>query len=86
MSASGDWGDAPPGVDLSEHQSDSIISTVTAVMSLAVIAVVLRLVARYKAASGLATDDYLIFLALVSRLISSHTKSITVSMVDLHAP
>lgn len=66
MSASGDWGPAPPGIDLSEHQSGSIISTVTAVMTLAVVAVVLRLVARFKARNVLAADDYLIFLALVS--------------------
>lgn len=66
MSASGDWGPAPPGVDLTETQEGEILRPVIALMTLGILAVGIRLVARFKAHAKIALDDYLIMLSLVS--------------------
>lgn len=66
MSASGDWGPAPAGIDLTEDQDGEILRPVIALMTLGIIAVAIRLVARCKSGTGIAIDDCLIFLALVS--------------------
>ncbi|KAH9908545.1 hypothetical protein F4778DRAFT_717585 [Xylariomycetidae sp. FL2044] len=65
MSSSGVWGPPPPDVDLSETQAGSIVGSVTATMALGVLAVALRLLARFKAGTRLAIDDYCILLALI---------------------
>lgn len=66
MSASGDWGPAPPGVDLTEVQDGEILRPVIALMTLGILAVATRLVARFKARAKIAVDDYLILASLVS--------------------
>lgn len=66
MSASGDWGPAPLGVDLNETQTAKILSPVIAFMVLGVLAVVGRLVSRLKSGSRIAIDDYLVVVSLVS--------------------
>lgn len=66
MSSSGDWGPAPPGVDLSESQSGEILRASVALMVLGICAVSARLWARVIAGAGLALDDYFIIAALVS--------------------
>ncbi|KAF4996086.1 hypothetical protein FDECE_12582 [Fusarium decemcellulare] len=64
MSASGDWGPAPPGVDLSENQTGEILRSVIAFMVIGILAVSGRMFARYKAKAKLARDDYLLLAAL----------------------
>jgi hypothetical protein len=72
MSASGDWGPAPLGVDLTQTQDASVIGSVVANTALAVAAVGLRLFARIsRHGPGLGSDDYFILLALVDRTPSS---------------
>ncbi|CAF3501602.1 unnamed protein product [Fusarium graminearum] len=68
MSASGDWGPAPAGIDLTEDQDGEILRPVIALMTLGIIAVAIRLVARCKSGTGIAIDDCLIFLALIFAL------------------
>jgi hypothetical protein len=70
MSASGDWGPAPPGVDLTEVQDGEILRPVIALMTLGILAVATRLVARFKAGAKIAVDDYLILASLVSLLLA----------------
>lgn len=65
MSASGDSGPAPPGIDLSETQAAEILSPVIAFKGLGVMAVSGRLVARLKAGARVAVDDYLVIASLV---------------------
>jgi hypothetical protein len=66
MSASGDWGPAPPGVDLTENQNADIIGSVVAIMVLGLCAVVLRVFTRLsRTGPGLAEDDYVILFAAV---------------------
>ncbi|PGH26725.1 hypothetical protein AJ80_01671 [Polytolypa hystricis UAMH7299] len=66
MSASGDFGPAPPGVDLSENQNVTVYGAVIALMVIGTIAVVLRVATRTGSKDGgLAVDDYLIFAALL---------------------
>ncbi|KAM0397154.1 hypothetical protein ACHAQC_004691 [Fusarium culmorum] len=65
MSASGDWGPAPAGIDLTENQDGEILRPVVALMTLGILAVAIRLVARWKSGTGIAIDDYLILLALM---------------------
>ena len=67
MSASGDFGPAPPGVDLSESQNGRMYGGVITLMVLGTLAVALRVYARSKTKLRFAVDDYLIFVALVSR-------------------
>lgn len=69
MSASGDWGPAPPGVDLTEVQDGEILRPVIALMTLGILAVATRLVARFKAGAKIAVDDYLILASLVSLVL-----------------
>lgn len=66
MSATGDFGPAPPGVDLSENQNGQMIGGVVTLMVLGALAVALRVYARFKSKIDFAADDYLIFVALVS--------------------
>ena len=66
MSNSGAWGDAPPGVDLSENQNRDVIGTVVAIMVMGLSSVVLRIITRLmKTGPGLAADDYVIVFAAV---------------------
>ncbi|KXX81290.1 hypothetical protein MMYC01_201937 [Madurella mycetomatis] len=66
MSSSGVWGDAPPGVDLTENQNGDIIGSVVGIMVLGIAAVVLRMFTRLmKSGPGLAIDDYVIVFAAV---------------------
>ncbi|KAJ5162534.1 hypothetical protein N7492_007926 [Penicillium capsulatum] len=64
MSASGDFGPAPPGVDLSEDQNGQMIGGVVTLMVLGLLSVALRMYARLKTKMGFAVDDYLIFAGL----------------------
>lgn len=70
MSASGAFGPAPEGIDLSDTQNLSISSAVITLMIIGSMFVGLRLVARLihrdREATGLAIDDYCIALGLVS--------------------
>ena len=66
MSNSGAWGEAPPGVDLSENQNRDIIGTVVGIMVMGLASVVLRVFTRLmKKGPGLAADDYVILFAAV---------------------
>lgn len=69
MSASGDWGPAPEGMDLTETQDGEILRPVVALMVLGILAVATRVVARIKSGSKIAVDDYLILLSLVCHKI-----------------
>jgi hypothetical protein len=69
MSASGDWGPAPAGIDLTETKDGEILRPVIALMTLGILAVALRLVARHRSGTSIAIDDYLILLALVSHSV-----------------
>ncbi|KAJ9634390.1 hypothetical protein H2199_009048 [Coniosporium tulheliwenetii] len=65
MSASGDFGPAPPGVDLSENQNGMILGGVIILTIIGTVAVALRVVARMKAKDfEFFVDDYLIIGAL----------------------
>jgi hypothetical protein len=73
MSNSGAWGDAPPGVDLSENQNGDIIGSVVAIMVIGLASVILRLITRLmKTGPGLAMDDYVILFAAVRGNAISH--------------
>ncbi|KEY74717.1 hypothetical protein S7711_05466 [Stachybotrys chartarum IBT 7711] len=65
MSASGAWGPAPPGVDLTETQDGSIIGSVAVMMAIGLTAVALRLYVRATTGPRLAEDDYFILVALL---------------------
>lgn len=68
MSASGVFGPAPDGVDLSETQNDSIRSAVISLMVIGTVFVVLRFVARtLQKGVKIEADDYCIILGLVSQ-------------------
>ncbi|KAJ5360911.1 hypothetical protein N7517_010102 [Penicillium concentricum] len=64
--ATGDFGPAPPGLDLTENQTGNLLGAVIPVAVLATTAVVLRVVApmKTKEVRKLAIDDYLIIAAL----------------------
>jgi len=67
MSATGVFGPAPPGIDLSKTQNAAIVKAVISLMVIGTLAVVLRVVARLMSKSKkLAIDDYLVILGLVS--------------------
>ncbi|GAB1202905.1 hypothetical protein APSETT445_001529 [Aspergillus pseudonomiae] len=67
MSASGDFGPAPPGVDLSDNQDGSMLGAVITLIILGTLSVVLRVYARTEFKKfQFAIDDYLSFAALVS--------------------
>lgn len=67
MSASGDFGPAPPGIDLSQTQNESIRSAVISLMVIGTIFVSLRIIARtMQKGVSLAVDDYCIVMGLVS--------------------
>ena len=66
MSASGDFGPAPPGVNLAKNQNGQIFGAVITLMVIGTIAVIMRFVARSTSNSvSLASDDYVIVAALV---------------------
>lgn len=65
--ATGDFGPAPPGLDMTENQTGDLLGAVVPVAVFGTIAVSLRLVARLRTKDvTLAIDDYLIIAALVS--------------------
>jgi hypothetical protein len=67
MTSTGVFGPPPPGIDLTETQNVQIFSSVIALMTIGTIAVIARIVARRtRHGLGLAFDDYLVFLGLVS--------------------
>ncbi|KAF7587763.1 hypothetical protein BBP40_006723 [Aspergillus hancockii] len=67
MSVSGDFGPAPPGVNLAENQNAAMLGAVITLMVVGSLSVVLRLYARteFKKLNHLAVDDYLIFVAML---------------------
>ena len=81
MSASGDWGPAPEGIDLTEQQDGEILRPVIALVTMGILAVTIRFVARVKSGTKIAIDDYLILFALVRsinlaeqiHILTSHT-------------
>lgn len=67
LSSTGVFGTPPAGVNLNETQNSAITSSVVALMVIATIAVGLRVIARtMQKGIGLALDDYLVILGLVS--------------------
>jgi hypothetical protein len=68
VTATGDFGPAPPGVDLIKNQTGNLLGSVTPVAALGTTAVILRLVAPMKTKENrkLAVEDYLIIAALFS--------------------
>ncbi|EIT73050.1 hypothetical protein AO1008_08619 [Aspergillus oryzae 100-8] len=66
MSASGDFGPAPPGVNLSENQNGSMLGAVITLIILGTLSVVLRIYARTEFKKfRFSIDDYLSFAALL---------------------
>ncbi|OQE24859.1 hypothetical protein PENFLA_c009G01654 [Penicillium flavigenum] len=67
VTATGDFGPAPPGVDLVKSQTGNLLGSVIPVAVLGTTAVILRLVAPMKTKEDrkLAVDDYLIIAALL---------------------
>lgn len=67
VTATGDFGPAPPGVDLTKNQTGNLLGAVIPVAVLGTTAVILRLVAPMKTreARKFAVDDYLIIVALL---------------------
>ena len=79
MSASGDFGPAPPGVNLTENQNGQIFGAVITLMVIGTAAVVIRFVARSTSNSiSLASDDYLIVAALVGYIFILKQKFILI--------
>lgn len=67
MSASGVFGPAPPGMDLSDTQNSAILKSVISLMVIATIFVLLRVYARTMQKDiTLAMDDYCVLIGLVS--------------------
>ncbi|ROV88966.1 hypothetical protein VMCG_10148 [Cytospora schulzeri] len=65
MASTGDWGEAPPNVDLAQNQAGSLIASVAIMTIIGMSAVVMRVIARLKCGAGIAEDDYFIFIALL---------------------
>lgn len=66
MSASGDFGPAPAGVDLSENQNADIFGPVVALMVVSSIFVVTRFITRiFSRQGGVSLDDYLIVVGWI---------------------
>ncbi|KAE8376222.1 hypothetical protein BDV26DRAFT_282780 [Aspergillus bertholletiae] len=66
MSASGDFGPAPPGVDLSENQDGSMLGAVIPLIVISTLSIILRIYARTEFRKfRFAIDDYLSFAALL---------------------
>jgi hypothetical protein len=65
--ATGDFGPAPPGLDLTQNQTGNLLGAVIPVAVFGTTAVILRLVVPMKTngARKLAVDDYLIIAALL---------------------
>lgn len=69
MSASGDFGPAPAGVDLGENQNGDIFGPVVALMVVSSIFIITRFVTRIVGRTGgVSLDDYLIVVGWVSLL------------------
>lgn len=67
MSATGDFGPAPPGMDLAENQTPQILGAVVTLMVVGTLAVLLRVFTRAKTSqTNFGIDDLLIVAALVS--------------------
>lgn len=70
--ATGAFGPAPPGTNLTENQNGRMLGAVVPVAVFGTVAVILRLVVRLRAKDvRLAVDDYLILAALVRNKSSS---------------
>jgi hypothetical protein len=67
MSASGDFGPAPAGIDLAQNEAQAVLTAILTLLALSTITVIGRFVARIinKKKAALAIDDYLIVPALV---------------------
>lgn len=65
MSATGDFGPAPPGVNLAENQNAYMLVPVSIVAVIGTTAAALRLALRFKTETGLGIDDYFIIPAIV---------------------
>ncbi|KAJ5342621.1 hypothetical protein N7541_011745 [Penicillium brevicompactum] len=65
MSATGDFGPAPAGVDLRENQQVQMLGAVISLMVIGTLAVILRIYTRAKSSqTNFGLDDYLIFASL----------------------
>lgn len=64
--ATGDFGPAPPGLNLAKNQTGNLLGAVIPVAVMGTTAVLLRLIARMKTKEAIkfAADDYLIIAAL----------------------
>lgn len=61
------FGPPPPGVDLSEDQSSTVVAPIAVVLVLAIVGVCLRFTTRHVVeAQRMAADDFFIIFALVS--------------------
>lgn len=66
MSATGEFGPAPAGVDLGENQHVQMLGAVISLMVIGTLAVILRIYTRAKSSqTNFGLDDYLIFVSLV---------------------
>lgn len=76
--ATGDFGPAPPGVDLSQNQNGKLLGAVVPVAVCGTVAVGLRFFARRKGKDvKLAVDDYLLMAALVRHALLSSLQTVT---------
>ncbi|KAJ5437631.1 hypothetical protein N7445_006175 [Penicillium cf. griseofulvum] len=65
MKATGDFGPAPPGIDLAENQQAQMLGAVITLMIIGTLAVLLRVYTRAKTSqTQFGLDDFLIFAAL----------------------
>ncbi|CAL5869863.1 uncharacterized protein PFLUO_LOCUS4094 [Penicillium psychrofluorescens] len=66
MSATGDFGPAPLGVNLADNQNSEMLGAVVTLMIVGTLAVILRIYTRTSASQAyFGIDDYLVFAALV---------------------
>lgn len=85
MSVSGDFGEPPAGINLSDDQSGQIIGAVTTLMVLSSVFIVVRLFTRFfQKAGGLAADDYLIVVGWVRIILSVCPKIIIDFSSDIY--
>lgn len=82
MSVSGDWGPAPEGIDLTEQQDGEILRPVIALVTMGILAVAIRFVARFKSGTKIAIDDYLILCALVRSINFAEHVPILTSLIS----
>jgi hypothetical protein len=73
MLATGDFGPAPPGVNLADNQTSEMLGAVITLMIVGTLAVILRIYTRTSASQAdFGIDDYLVFIALVSTSASGN--------------